>query len=189
MLLLIEPVGAREALRRSLAVYLDQLTAGNALAMAEYIRCPPSILRNWLDGTTVPTLENLLRTCKFLNVPIASLVASSGPSPANIDAAKEAIARAGSRDVSPFQNRNAIRQALQIALDDAVPRSLTDVARRMGYACTERLYQADRNLCHKIAARYRRSGQSHWWRRPGAKRICETLRIEELLEQSLTDPA
>lgn len=188
LLPLIDPGGARESLRRSLTVYLDQLTTGNVLAMAEYIRCPPSILRNWLDGTTVPTLENLLRTCKYLNVPIASLVASSGPSPANIDAAKEAIARTGSRGVSPFQRKSEIRQALQKTLDDTAPRSLSDVARGMGYAGTERLYQADRKLCHKIAARYRLSGQSHWWKRPGATRICEIQRIKELLEQSLELP-
>ena len=184
MLPLIDPVEAREALRRGLAVYLDHLTAGNVLAMAEYVHCPPSILRNWLGGTTVPTLENLLRTCRFLNVPIVSLVTSSGPSPSNVDAAKEAIAQAGSRGVSPSQKKGEIRRALEIALDYTVPRSLSDVARRMGYADTERLYQADRDLCHKIAARYRRSGQSHWWKRPGAARICETLRIKELLEQS-----
>jgi hypothetical protein len=190
MLPLIDPVGAREGLRRSLAVYRDQLTTGNVLAMAEYIRCPPSILRNWLDGTTVPTLENLLRTCKCLGVPIASLVASSGPSQANVDAAKATIARAGSRGVSPCQKKNEIRQALKKALDDTVPLSLSEVSRRMGYADTERLYQADRDLCHKIAARYRWSGQSHWWKRPGAARICETSRIKEILEQSLesTEP-
>ena len=185
MLPLIDPVGAGAALRISLAAFLDQLTAGNVVALAEYIHRPPSILRNWLDGTTVPTLENLLRTCRFLNVPIASLVASSGPSPANVNAAKDAIARAGSRGVSLCQKKSKIKQALEKALHDAVPRSLADVARRMGYADTERLYQADRDLCHKIAARYRRSGQSHWWKRPGAARICETLRIRELLEQSL----
>jgi TniQ len=185
MLPLIDPAGAREALRRSLAVYIDLLTAGNVLAMAKYICCPPSVLRNWLDGTTVPTLENLLRTCKILNVSIASMVASSGPTSANVDAAKEAIARAGSRGVSLYQKKSEIRQALEAALYDTVPRSLSDVARRMGYADTERLYQADRDLCHKIAARYRWSGQSHWWKRPGAARICETLRIKELLEQSL----
>lgn len=185
MLPLIDPVGARAALRISLAALLDQLTTGNVVALAEYIHRPPSILRNWLDGTTVPTLENLLRTCRFLNIPITSLVASSGPSPANVNAAKEAIARAGSRGVSPCQKKSEIRQALEKALHDAMPRSLSDVARRMGYADTERLYQADRDLCHKIAARYRRSGHSHWWKRPGAARICATLRIKELLEQSL----
>lgn len=185
MIPLIDPMGARAALCRSLAAFLDRLTAGNVVALAEYIHCPPSILRNWLDGTTVPTLENLLRTCRFLSVPITSLIASSGPSPANEDAAKEAIARAGSRGVSLCQKKSEVRQALENALHDPVPRSLSDVARIMGYADTERLYQADRDLCHKIAARYRWSGQSHWWRRPGAARICEPLRIEQLLEQSL----
>ena len=185
MIPLIDPIEARAALCRSLAAFLDQLTAGNVVALAEYIHCPPSVLRNWLDGTTVPTLENLLRTCRFLNVPIASLVASSGPSSANVDAAKEAIARAGSRGVSLCQKKSELRQALENALHDPVPRSLSDVARIMGYADTERLYQADRDLSHKIAARYRMSGQSHWWRRPGAARICDSLRIKELLEQSL----
>jgi hypothetical protein len=63
MLPLVDPARAREALRGSLAVYLNQLTAGNILAMAEYIHCPPSILRNWLDGTTVPTLECVGPVC------------------------------------------------------------------------------------------------------------------------------
>jgi len=79
MIPLINPIGARAALCKNLAAFLDQLTAGNVVALAEYIHCPPSILRNWLDGRTVPTLENLLRTCRFLNVPITSLIASSGP--------------------------------------------------------------------------------------------------------------
>lgn len=182
---LIDPVGARAALRISLAALLDQLTAGNVVALAEYIHRPPSILSNWLDGRTVPTFENLLRTCRFLNVPITSLVASPGLSPANVDAAKEAIARVGSRGVALCQTKSVIRQWLEKALHDTVPRSLSDVARGIGYADTERLYQADRNLCHKIAARYRRSGQSHWWRRPGAARICDAPRIKELLEHSL----
>ncbi|MFZ0301205.1 MAG: TniQ family protein [Terracidiphilus sp.] len=185
MIPLIDPIGARAALCRSLASYLDQLTSGNVVAMAEYIHCPPSILRNWLDGATVPTLENLLRTCRFLNVPITSLVASSGPSPANIDAAKEAIARAGSRGVSLCQKKSEVRQALEKALHDPVPLSLSEVARRLGYKSTERLYQADRVLCHKIAARHRQSGHSHWWKKPGAARICEVARLKEILEQSL----
>jgi len=130
-------------------------------------------------------LENLLRTCRFLNVPIMSLIASSGPLPANVDAAKEAIARAGSRGVSLCQKKSEVRQALEKALLDPVPLSLSEVARRLGYKSTERLYQADRALCHKIAARHRQSGHSHWWKKPGAARICEVARLKEILEQSL----
>jgi hypothetical protein len=189
MLPLIDPVGIRSALRISLAALLDQLTTGNVVALAEYIHCPPSVLRNWLDGATVPTLENLLRTCRSLNIPITSLLASSGPSPANVNAAKEAIARAGSRGVAPCQKKSEVRQALEKALHDAVPCSLSDVGRRMGYAGTERLYHADKDLCHEIAARYGRSGRSHWWRKPGATRICELSRMKELLEQSLESAA
>ena len=185
MLPLIEPIEARSALRISLAALLDQLTTDNVVTLAGYTHCPPSVLRKWLDGATVPTLENLLRTCRSLHIPITSLLASSGPSPADVNAAKEAIARAGSRGVALCQKKSEVRQALEKAFHDAVPHSLSDVARRMGYANTERLYQADRDLSHKIAARYRRSGRSHWWRRPGATRICETRRIKELLEQSL----
>jgi AraC-like DNA-binding protein len=74
---------------------------------------------------------------------------------------------------------------LLTALDEAVPSSLSEVARRLGYKDTERLYQADRKLCHMIAARYRQSGRSHWWRKPGAARICDAARLKEILERSL----
>jgi hypothetical protein len=184
MIPLIDPMGARSALCKSLAAFLDQLTSGNVVALAEYIHCPPSILRNWLNGTTVPTLENLLRTCRLLNIPVTSLIASSGPSQANIDAAKEVIARAGSRGVSLCQKKSEVRQALEKALHDPVPLSLSEVARRLGYKSTERLYQADRALCHKISARHRQSGHSHWWKKPGAARICEVGRLKEILEKS-----
>jgi len=132
-------------------------------------------------GWTVELFPHLriCANCRFLNVPITSLIASSGPSPANIDAAKEAIARAGSRSVSLCQKKSEVRQALEKALLDPVPLSLSEVARRLGYKSTERLYQADRALCHKIAARHRQSGHSHWWKKPGAARICEVARLKE----------
>ena len=178
MLPRVNPVAARESFRRSLVAYLDQVTGGNVLALAQHIRCPHSILQNWLDGATVPQLENLLRTCRFLNIPAMSLFASSGPTPVHIGAAKKAIALTGNRGVSPSRHASEIRQALLTALDEAAPRSLSEVARRLGYKDTERLYQADRKLCHKIAARYRQSGRSHWWSKPGAARICDAGRLK-----------
>jgi len=188
MLSRVDPVGARESLRRSLIVYLGQVAGGNALALAEYIRCPRSILQHWLDGTAVPRLQNLLRTGRCLNVPASSFFASSGPTPMNIAAAKEAVAIRGNRAVSPYRPASEIRQALLTALDEVVPLSLSGVARRLGYTNTERLYQADRTLCHKIASRYRQSGRSHWWKKPGSTRICETARLKEILKQSLKSP-
>ena len=185
MLPSVEPAAARESFRRSLVAYLDQVTGGNVLALAQHIRCSHSILQSWLDGARVPRLENLLRTCRFLSIPASSLFAPSGPTPANIAAAKDAFALTGNRAVSPYRSASELRQALLAALDDSYPRTLSEVARSLGYTNTDRLYQADRKLSHRIAARHRQSGRSHWWRKPGAIRICEAIRLEEILEQSL----
>jgi AraC-like DNA-binding protein len=185
MLPSVNPAAARESLRRSLVAYLDQVTGGNVLALAQHIRCPHSILQNWLEGATVPRLENLLRTCRFLNVPASSLFVPSRPAPAHIVAAKEAFARTGNRGVSPYRSASELREILLAALDESAPRTLSEIARSLGYTNTERLYQADRKVCHRIAARHRQSGRSHWWRKPGAIRICESARLKEILEQSL----
>src|ERR1019366_394322 len=103
----------------------------------------------------------------------------------NITAAKEAIAITGNRDVSVCRPATEIQRALLMALDEAVPLSVSEVARRLGYTTTYSLYQADRTLCYKIADRYRQSGRGHWWKKPGAARGCEVVRLREILEQSL----
>ena len=40
-------------------------------------------------------------------------------------------------------------------------------------------------LSKQIVVNYRKSGRSHWWRKPGAPRICERVDIRDLLERSL----
>jgi hypothetical protein len=52
------------------------------------------------------------------------------------------------------------------------------------YLCAD-VYQANRELCHRITARHRRNHQTHWWREPGAKRICDEETLRQLLEKSL----
>jgi len=149
MLPSVDPVAAPESFRRSLIAYLDQVTGGNVLALAQHIRCSHSVLQDWLDGLRVPRLENLLRTCRFLNFPAAGLFAPSGPTSAHIVAAKEAFARTGNRAVLPYRNASVLREALLAALDESAPRTLSEIARSLGYTNTDRLYQADR-----------------WWRKP-----------------------
>lgn len=59
MLPQVNPVAAKESFRRNLVAYVEQVAGGNVLALAQHIRCPHSILQKWLDGTTVPLLENV----------------------------------------------------------------------------------------------------------------------------------
>ena len=182
---LVDPMAARESLRRSLNVYLEEIAGGNVLALAEYVRCPHSMLHTWLAGAALPRLENLLRIARYLKVPISSFYAPLGPTPTNIAAAKQSVAIRGKRSVSPSRHAIEIRRALLAAFDDAVPLSVTEIARRLGYTTTYSLYEVDRAICYKITARYRQSGGRHWWKKPGAPRVCETL-LKEILEQSLS---
>jgi len=43
----------------------------------------------------------------------------------------------------------------------------------------------DRDLCKRLSTKYRRSGQSHRWRKRGAERISEKVDIQKLLQESL----
>lgn len=169
----------------SLTVYLEEVLHGNVGALAEYIHCPRSILQSWLDGRRMPRLDSLLRISQALNVSVVSLFIRERPTSIDVTAAKQAVTMAGQRSVSPSRTGDAIRNALRRAFREDTPISLSDVARGLGYTTTERLYQADRKLCHRIAARYRQSGKSHWWRKHGATRICDVPRLQEILEESL----
>jgi hypothetical protein len=51
--------------------------------------------------------------------------------------------------------------------------------------CVQWLRDAYPELLKQIAANYRKSGRSHWWRKFGAARICQRVDIRDLLEQSL----
>jgi hypothetical protein len=72
MLPLLDPIAARQSLRRNLTVYLEEIANGNVLAFTEYIRCPRGMLRSCLVGTQLPRIENLLRIARGLNVPVSS---------------------------------------------------------------------------------------------------------------------
>ena len=72
--------------------------------------------------------------------------------------------------------------------EDECP-SVPELSRRLGYQRYERLYQVDPVLCRRITARHRACTRTHWWKQPGAKRICEIDVIRSALEQSLAqDP-
>jgi len=181
----LNPETSRRCVHESLTVYLEEVVGGNIGALAEYIHCSHSILQSWLDGRTMPRLESMLRIARMLNVSVSSFFIRGAPIAIDIAAAKQAITVAGHRDVSPSRTADEIRKALRTSLKEDAPISLSDVARTLGYTTTERLYQADRKFCHRIAARYRQSGKSHWWRKPGATRICDVPQLKEILEESL----
>jgi hypothetical protein len=89
------------------------------------------------------------------------------------------------RSVTPYRGAAEIRKALLTADARTEKSSISEVARELGYTGSDRLYQADRGLAHQLAEAHRKSGKSHWWKKPGARRICEVDQIRTVLEQTL----
>jgi energy-coupling factor transporter ATP-binding protein EcfA2 len=79
------------------------------------------------------------------------------------------------------------RLYMEFARGDQPPPSLSEIARRLGYKGVEGLRDVDKTLSKQLAANYRKSGRTHWWRKAGAARICETAEIQAVLEQSLSE--
>ena len=80
----------------------------------------------------------------------------------------------------------------RLLLDDEIkdgcqmePPRLLDIARRLGYTHTKRLYNADRSLCEKINGRFRESSRHYFCRKKGTGRRCDPAQVKKALENAL----
>jgi len=85
------------------------------------------------------------------------------------------------------RSREQVRAAMREALHEQPPPSLSEIARRLDYKGVEGFRDVDKTLSKQLAANYRKSGRTHWWRKPGAARICEPAEIQAVLEQLLAE--
>ena len=133
----------------------------------------------------MPRIDTLLRTWYQLKLPVACLV--DGPYPGVSPEVRTERSREimKARDAAPKRSPEKIRRALEAALSEEPAPALHEIARRLGYRTTTRVRNADSELCRQIVLRHRKSGRSHWWRRRGAKPICELSRIRKVLEEHL----
>jgi AraC-like DNA-binding protein len=163
---------------------VDVVTEGNQRAFARAAGVSMCAVYSQMRGKGLPQLGTLLRICHRLNMPLTALL---GGYPTHFTArlaqAKDSIRGQRKRPLS--RTREQVRRVLQQALQTQPPPSISEIALRLGFKGTERLYQVDRSLAKQVVANYRKSGASHWWRKPGAVRICSPSNIQQLLEQSL----
>ena len=174
----------QDHVRKVLSEYTQAVAEGNIAAIAEIAGHERSVLTCWLKGRQSARLDTLLRPWYRLGLPTAALVGDASPA-AITQHAQRSVEIRQRRQVSPRRTRQQISAALQRALEEAPAPSLTEIARKLGYSTAGSLRRANGPLCARIAANYRRSGRSHWWRRAGAKAICEAGRIKRILEDHL----
>ena len=138
---------------------------------------PRSALRHWVSGSCRPRIGTLLRMCYSLRVPLTALLDNTDP--------PEAAPLRDERAIRRWRCEERVRIALDQALTENPPPSLTQVARRLNYLSTDRLYEVDPSSCRKLVKKRHYLPEAHSWRRAGAQRICDRARINKLLENSL----
>jgi AraC-like DNA-binding protein len=129
-------------------------------------------------------MDVLLRLCRRLDIPFTAFFETD-----QVLASaywKHAAQAVQHEELAPaYRPAEQLRRLLHEAVQEQPAPSLFEIAARLGYKGTERLYQVDSVLCQQISLNYRRSGRSHRWKKPGARRISEEFDLRQLLEESL----
>lgn len=175
--------GAR--FRANLRICIKRLAAGNTAAFARCTHVGEATLSSWLGATMLPRLDTVLRMCSHLGISAATMLLNDCLE-RTVD--WKAVTTGFPPDkfqVKACRSSAQVRRLLVAALRQDDCPSLGELTIRWGYKRAESLYQADRELCHQITAKHRRNHRTHWWREPGAKRICDEETLRRLLEESL----
>ena len=172
----------RDHLSINISTCIDAATAGNLLAFADITRTSRSALRGWVSGAHRahrPQIGALLRMCYEIRVPVTQLVAD--PAVARFDIAP----LRNDRGIQLRRRENEIHLAMERALTEDPPPSVSDLARRLHFARGERLYQIDRVKAKMLAARHREGVRALQPRPSRAPRKCARSQMKCTLEDSL----
>jgi hypothetical protein len=179
---------SRARFSANLRICIDRFASGNTKAFAELTHASGGAVQSWVNGMMRPRLDVLLRVCFHLGIPAGALLTSRRLAGVNWPAATAHFPR-DDRGVRTSRSSEEVRRLMKAALREDECPSVPELSRRLGYRRYERLYQVDPALCRRITARHRSCKRTHWWKQPGAKRICEIHTIRSALEQSLVqDP-
>lgn len=179
---------SRARFSANLRICIDRLVSGNTKAFAELTRASRGAVQSWVTGMMRPRLDVLIRVCFHAGIPAGALLTSRRLAGVNWPAATAHFPR-DDRGVKTSRSSEEVRRLMKAALREDDCPSVPELSQRLGYRRYERLYQVDPVLCHRITARHRACKRTHWWKQPGAKRICEINTIRSALEQSLVqDP-
>jgi DNA-binding phage protein len=177
------------AFKANLRACIQDVAEGNLLAFAKAVQLSRPGLDRLTYGKSLPELATLLQICHRAEVPLAVFLADHPVADAATwDQLKQALqtGRKGCR-VPLARSREQVRAAMRQAIHELPPPSLSEIAQRLNYKGVEGLRDVDNALSKQLAANYLKSGRSHWWRKPGATRICGASEIRAILEQSLSE--
>jgi transcriptional regulator with XRE-family HTH domain len=146
----------RETIKKSLVFFVNKFSNGNVLAFEQLIKLSQSEITQWYSGTTIPTLDKLLRICYQLKISLSEFLQPEIlPQPSINQVALCLSSRQRQSTATSQRNKERIRSLLKSVLsqNEYPSPSVREVARRYHVSCTTFYYYAP-DLCQAISARY-----------------------------------
>lgn len=149
----------RETIRTMLSAYVHQYTKGNVSAFGRWLGLSRAEILHWYSGATIPKLEKILQICytlsttlvDFLKLEVVTLSPNKLPSLFTREQKRQPqTSKATSRHGN---EREQVIEAMQLALEEEPPPSLTDLALRLGFKSYSSLTTCSKSLSTAISAR------------------------------------
>lgn len=171
-------------LRTNLRACVDVVAEGNMNALADACQVSWAALRSHIRGHFLPTLTIFVRMGYRLGVPLTTFFVPHPPHATDHWERAQQIVPRERRGPAKRSAEDVHRMLAEAMVEQPTP-SLLEIAKRLGYNRTARLYAVDRDLCQQLTAKYRRSGRSHQWKKPKGYRISEHVNLRQVLQEAL----
>ncbi|MBD2415517.1 hypothetical protein FACHB389_20135 [Nostoc calcicola FACHB-389] len=146
----------RETIKKSLVFFVNQFSNGDVLAFEQLIKLSNSEIAQWYSGTTIPTLDKLLKICYQLKTSLLDfLQAQTIPQSGTNQVALCPSSRQRQLTVTSQRNKTRIRSLLTSVLNqNEYPSPSVRVVARRYHVGGATLYYYAQDLCRAISARY-----------------------------------
>jgi len=149
---------SREKVAAGISACVNQVTGGDASAFSYILQVDKETVRVWLKGKKLPQLNSLLQICycsgtSLLNFMTEEVIVADIARITKCFDRQLQCPSTTPRSGSQF-NGEQVRHALEAALNEYPPPSLTEVVRRHGYRSYTTLYKYFPDICRAISAQY-----------------------------------
>ena len=142
----------RDTIKKAIKAYANQLTKGNISALGRFLGINRYQILHWHNGVSIPILSELLKICYTLSTSLVDFLRVE-LSPRNLEnlalLCSEATPPTRKPDVAHTRrhDKEVTIRAMEQALSEEPPPTLTQLAHRLGY----KSYSPLVNLCSSLA--------------------------------------
>jgi len=148
---------SQEKIATVIAAYVEVTSGGKVARFSSKVGIGRQQIQRYIEGETVPSLKTLLQLCESLGVSLLHFLTRE-PTVEDLTRASVRLPRLESSvKKQPFEilhNADSVRLALEGALLENPPPSVTELSKRLGYTSSGSIYYHAPDLARDLAEKY-----------------------------------